>query len=189
MKLKSIAYALMVVAVVSCGSAQRCLAQQGAADRKAARGGRGPKLPAVTAEEAKELLDGDGGYIYLDVRTPEEFEAGRPKGAINIPVLLVDAETNRKARNKEFLAVVGANIPKDAKVILGCKSGNRSMMAQRMLHRAGYTDTTNMLGGFGGLKNSAGESRHVGWSELGYPTEKGAAGASGYDELKKKAKP
>ena len=145
-------------------------------------------MPTVTPEEAKKLLDGDSGYIYLDVRTPEEFDAGRPKGAINIPVLLADAETEKKAMNADFLKVVEANIPKDAKLILGCRSGNRSAMAQRLLHRAGYTDTTNMVGGFSGQKDPAGTVRHEGWSELGFPTEKGAAGASGYDELKKKAK-
>ena len=63
------------------------------------------------------------------------------------------------------------------------------MMAQRMLLKAGYTDTSNMLGGFSGQKDPTGKVRHEGWSELGYPSEKGAAGASGYDELKKKAKP
>ncbi len=190
MKLKSIAYALMIVAVMSCGIAQECLAQDGAAQRKTMRpgGGKARSLPAVTAEEAKELLGGDSGYIYLDVRTPEEFEAGRPPGAINIPVLLTDAETNRKTRNKDFLAVVEAHIPKDAKVIVGCRSGNRSMMAQRILHKAGYTDTVNMLGGFSGQKNPAGKVRHEGWSDHGYPIKKGAAGPVGYDELKKEAK-
>ena len=191
MKLNSVAYALMIVAGVSCGSAQKCLAHPHAAERKApqARGGRGPKLPAVTPEEAKKLLDGDGGYIYLDVRTPQEFEAGRPEGAINIPVLVADAQTNRKARNKEFVHVVEANIPKDAKVLLGCRTGARSMMAQRLLHQAGYTDTSTMLGGFTGQKNRTGKVIHAGWSELGYPIEKGAAGASGYDEQKRKVKP
>lgn len=40
----------------------------------------------VSATEARELAS-SGAYQYLDVRTPEEFAAGHPPGAINIPFM------------------------------------------------------------------------------------------------------
>jgi rhodanese-related sulfurtransferase len=41
----------------------------------------------ISPQEARSLLDSAQGYIYLDVRTTEEFEAGHVSGAKNIPVL------------------------------------------------------------------------------------------------------
>ena len=41
--------------------------------------------------------------------------------------------------NAEFLAVVEALYPKDARLVLGCRSGQRSMRAADVLSGAGYT--------------------------------------------------
>ena len=38
----------------------------------------------VTPEEAKALLD--QGYVYVDVRSEQEFESGHPAGALNVPI-------------------------------------------------------------------------------------------------------
>jgi len=190
MKLEVTIGVLAIFAMVSAGNTSKAMAQNNA--KKTPVTGEAAKkvsdLPAVTPAEAKKLLDGNGGYVYLDVRTPEEFEAGRPKGAINVPVLFVDRATHKKVMNEDFLAVVEAHVPKDAKVIVGCRSGSRSAMAQKLMHEAGYEHTLNMLGGFSGKEDSSGKVLIEGWSALNYPTEKGAAGASGYDELKSKAK-
>jgi rhodanese-related sulfurtransferase len=38
------------------------------------------EIKRITPEEAKELLDSNSGYVYLDVRTVPEFDAGpRPR--------------------------------------------------------------------------------------------------------------
>jgi len=191
MKLKSITCVVMSLVVVNIAGAQEGAAQNDTARPPGAdvAAKDAPALPAVTPVEAKKLLEGDEGYIYLDVRTPEEFAAGRPKGAINIPVFFIDTQANTKSLNEAFLDVVAAHIAKDAKVIVGCRSGARSAVAQKILDEAGYKHTVNMLGGFSGKKDSNGEVLVAGWSVLDYPIEKGDAGASGYDELKKKTKP
>jgi len=189
MRLGSITRALTISVIVVCGVRHECLAQDGVAGRQDASAPteEAAKLPEVTPAEAKKLLE--GGYIYLDVRTPEEFAAGRPKGAINIPVFLMDAAAKTRSLNADFLDVVAAHIAKDAKVIVGCRSGSRSAVAQKILDEAGYKHTVNMLGGFNGKKDKSGTVLHKGWSELDYPIDQGDAGASGYDELKKKTKP
>ena len=39
----------------------------------------------ITAEEAKQIMDTEKGYIILDVRTQEEYDEGHIPGAIVIP--------------------------------------------------------------------------------------------------------
>ena len=40
----------------------------------------------TTPDEAFEKMRNEGA-VYLDVRTPEEFDEGHPQGAKNVPVL------------------------------------------------------------------------------------------------------
>jgi len=144
-------------------------------------------LRSVTAQEADQLLGSGDGYVYLDVRTPAEFQAGRPPGAINIPVAQVNARGQMEL-NDSFLSVVAANIAQGTNVLLGCRTGQRSAIAQEMLHQAGYTNTANVEGGFSGITDAMGHVVQEGWSTLGLPVERGDAGASSYHELQKKAK-
>ncbi len=145
------------------------------------------ELPTINPEEAKRLLDSNSGYIYLDVRTPSEFQAGRPVGAINIPVAMHNPTTGDMELNDAFLIVATAHIPKSAKVIVGCRSGRRSAKAQELMHQAGYTNTVNMRGGFSGSTDATGQVLVEGWSTLGYPVERGEAGDAGYEALSSKS--
>lgn len=43
------------------------------------------EVKRITPEQAKELLDSNQDYIYLDVRTVPEFEAGHVPGAKMFP--------------------------------------------------------------------------------------------------------
>jgi rhodanese-related sulfurtransferase len=139
----------------------------------------------ITPTTAKALLDSDPSITYIDVRTVKEFEAGHPAGAWNIPVFVFDDQGGR-AKNVDFLGVVEANFDKDAKLIVGCRSGSRSKMAQGFLKDAGFTNTINMLGGFNGA-HSANGAGQPGWSQLSLPTESGTGGDRGYEAVKMKA--
>ena len=44
-------------------------------------GGPIMEIKRITPEQAKELLDSNQGYIYLDVRIVPEFEAGHRPGS------------------------------------------------------------------------------------------------------------
>ena len=121
----------------------------------------------VSAEEANGLMQ--AGCPYLDVRSTGEFAQGHPKGAKNVPILEGDPRTGKLVPNPDFLSVVQANFPKDARLIVGCRSGPRSTSACQLLERAGYTDLLHM------------EEGYLGWS--GYPV--GTDGET-YDSLRKK---
>ncbi len=89
----------------------------------------------VTVQEAAELMK--QGYKYLDVRSVPEFEAGHPEGALNIPLL--HSQGGRMASNPDFQAVAQGNLPKDEKLLVGCKMGGRSSQAAAILEASGYT--------------------------------------------------
>src|SRR5215213_5704364 len=103
----------------------------------------------VTVQEAAELMK--QGYKYLDVRSVPEFEAGHPEGALNIPLL--NSQGGRLVGNPEFQAVVQGNLPRDEKLLVGCKVGNRSAQAAAILEAAGYSDVANVVGGYSGARD------------------------------------
>jgi rhodanese-related sulfurtransferase len=133
--------------------------------------------------EAKELID-EYGYTYLDVRSEPEFAAGHPAGAQNIPVM--HAGPGGMTPNPDFLAVVQAVYPKDAKLVLGCKAGGRSLKAAEMMIDAGYTGLVDQRAGFDGPRDAFGALTEKGWGPAGLPVETTTPGGS-YAELKAKA--
>ena len=89
----------------------------------------------ITAEEAKQIMDSEEGYIILDVRTQEEYDQGHIPGAILIP----DTEINAKA--EEVLT------DKEQLLLVYCRSGRRSKLAAEALVELGYTNIKE----FGGI--------------------------------------
>ena len=134
------------------------------------------QIPEVTAEEAKRLLDGDEGYVYLDVRTIPEFHAGRAPEALNIPIAQVNPATGQMEFDPQFLSRVESKLAKNEKIIVGCKAGPRSEAACQLMLEAGFANVYNMLGGFSGVTDATGQVLVEGWSTLGYPTERGEVG-------------
>lgn len=137
----------------------------------------------VTPVEAEALLK--EGWIYLDVRSIPEFEGGHPTGAVNIPLLHLTG--GRMAPNAAFRSVVEGNFAKDAKIVVGCKAGGRSLQAATVLEAAGFTNVIDMRGGFHGERDNFGRVSCAGWAEAGLPCESSAAPEKCYAELEKRA--
>jgi rhodanese-related sulfurtransferase len=133
-------------------------------------------------EETKALLDSGQGYVYLDVRTVEEFEAGHVPGAKNIPLMI--RTPYGTAANPQFVQDVGKNFPRDAKLICGCQKGVRSLRAAQMLLVAGFTAVTDMRGGFGGETDHCGCIVAPGWATSGLPVSKNSPAPDQYSSLK-----
>ena len=103
-------------------------------------------MKEVPASEAKKLVS--SGHTYLDVRTPEEFEAGHAEGAKNIPVMFKKA--GGMTPNEDFMSKVQQEFPeKEQSMVVGCQSGKRSAMAINKMEEAGYTGLINLGGGYG----------------------------------------
>ena len=89
----------------------------------------------ITQEAAKEMVDSQE-VIILDVREQDEYDSGHIPGAVLLPVGTIDGDT------------AAAAIPeKDSKVLVYCRSGNRSKTASSTLAELGYTNIYE----FGGI--------------------------------------
>jgi len=98
-------------------------------------GGQEAVYRKLNAAEAKQMMDGGGDFILLDVRTDEEFVEKRIVGAVLIP----DYEITERAL---------AELPdKDARILVYCRSGRRSALAAQDLLDLGYTNVYD----FGGI--------------------------------------
>jgi rhodanese-related sulfurtransferase len=133
----------------------------------------------VTPQEAVELMV--KGYVYVDVRSIPEYQQGHPKGAVNVPFM--HHEAGRMVLNPEFMAVMEKLYAKDAKLVIGCKSGGRSMQAATLMERVGFSGMVDMRGGFDGERDPhTGQMGLPGWSRVGLPVETTTAGGS-YEEV------
>jgi rhodanese-related sulfurtransferase len=144
-------------------------------------------MKEVSPQQAHDLMENDPEYIYLDVRSVPEFESGHAERAINIPIMHF-APGLGMSPNQDFPTVVEANLPKDAKIIVGCKSGGRSAQACSVMSQMGYTDVTNLRGGFVGAMDNAGRIVEPGWSMLNLPTSVDSDDEARYEALAAKAK-
>lgn len=141
----------------------------------------------ISAEQAHQVLEDNADAVYIDVRTVEEFAAGHPAAAINIPVVFPDKATRQMMPNAEFMRIVEAHVPKDRQVILGCQMGGRSQFAAEQMASAGYADVANMQGGFGGARDPMGQVVVPGWVQHEYTVETAVTETNGYEDLKKAA--
>lgn len=141
----------------------------------------------ITPQQAHETLQSDASALYIDVRTEREFVAGHPQNAINIPVAFPDPARGMMM-NTDFVKVVEANFPKDKKIILGCQAGPRSNAAAGLLEQAGYQDVSNMVGGFGGMRDPMGNVIAPGWSSLNLPVSQDNGEGVSYESLAAKVR-
>jgi rhodanese-related sulfurtransferase len=137
----------------------------------------------TTPLEAYATLQQNREAVYLDVRTVEEFSAGHPAGACNVPIFVIDPSTGRPAPNRDFLRVVEQNIPHGTKLLVGCQSGMRSQRACELLIDAGYTDVSNVQGSYGGMQDASGRLVVEGWRDAGLPVETGDTPGASYADL------
>jgi len=128
------------------------------------------ELKRILPEEAKELLDSDQGYTYLDVRSQDEFEDGHAPGAVNIPVAHKNPEGPGMLPNPDFVAQVSEKFGKDDKIIVACLRGGRSMKAAGMMIKNGFTGVIDMRGGYDGELDRMGNLVVPGWARAGLPT-------------------
>jgi rhodanese-related sulfurtransferase len=142
-------------------------------------------IKEVTPQQTHDILSADASAVYIDVRTEREFANGHPQGAINIPVAFPDPARGM-VMNADFVKVVEANFPHDKKIIVGCQAGPRSNAAAGFLQQAGFQDISNMIGGFGGMRDPMGTVIAPGWANSGLPVSSDNGDGVSYESLKLK---
>lgn len=89
----------------------------------------------VTPDEAYEIYLNKSALI-IDVRTPEEYNAGHIPGAV-----LMDW-------NSDMFEELAGKLDKSRPYLVYCRSGVRSAKASSFLSDSGFSDIKNMSGGF-----------------------------------------
>ena len=74
--------------------------------------------------------------MLIDVRSKEEFDSGHIKGSINIPI-----DEIRKRLNE-------IDVKKNHPIYVSCQSGTRAYIALRILQGNGYSNVSNLSGGY-----------------------------------------
>lgn len=145
----------------------------------------------------------------LDVRPPSEIKVAALQNAVEVPLFVPDNSLNpgsllkqmsafgmggwwmggtHMEPNQKFLSDVQQKIPKDAKVVVTCQKGLRSLAACEKLSKAGYQTLAWVNGGLDTAKPGdipskndkdlrlagiGGVSALLGWTELQQEGKKG----------------
>ena len=89
---------------------------------------------SITVEEFEKKLS-DGNVQLIDVRTPEEYNQGHLKGALNYNI-------NSSEFENQIL-----KLDKNNPILVYCLSGGRSGAAADLMAGSGFTEVYNMQGG------------------------------------------
>ncbi len=99
------------------------------------------------AETVHDAMGSDEDVTVLDVREPDEFEAGHIPGAKPLPRGLLEYKAAEELPDK------------DARIVVHCALGGRGSLAAKSLKEMGYTNVANMQGGLSA------------WRDKGYEVE------------------
>ena len=110
-------------------------------------------------------------HLFVDVRTEQEYDAGHPAGALNVPWAVVDPTTGQMAPNADFVPTMRKVAPAGATIYASCQSGVRSLNACKALEAAGFGKLVNVSTGFGGKRDPTGRIVAAGWRDAGLPVE------------------
>lgn len=102
----------------------------------------------LTVQEVKNAIDTKKDIILIDVRRPEEYQAGHLKNSILLTLDTIGAKAAEVIpdKNKAYFVY--------------CRTGHRSAQAVIQLEQMGYTNLNDMTGGI------------TEWSSMGFPVEK-----------------
>ena len=140
-------------------------------------------IQELSPAEARELTRESEDWVIVDVRSEQEFEAGHPEGAFNIPIARQDEGGQGLVLNPDFLPVMKASFGAEQKMVMVCAMGIRSMRACQMLAADGYQELVNMRAGYHGARDHMGSLAEAGWAGQGFETAEGQPAGQSYTEL------
>ena len=92
-------------------------------------------LAPAKADSLIQASKKDSLFRLIDIRTPQEVASGRIGNATVIDFYAPDFQTN-----------IG-KLPRDAKILLYCRSSNRTGQALQLMKSMGFKDVQHIVGG------------------------------------------
>lgn len=93
-------------------------------------------MQTITPAALKERLANGTAPLIIDVREPDEWEAGHIDAAKLVPLATVAEKVGEVAPDKS------------AEIVVHCARGGRSAKACAQMEAMGYTNVKNLEGGF-----------------------------------------
>ena len=92
----------------------------------------------ITAEELEQKMKQD--IVIIDVRKKSEFDSEHIEGVVNVPLNQINQYLEKFPKEQEF--------------VLHCAGGYRSMIAASILQQRGWSQLTDVIGGFKSIKET-----------------------------------
>lgn len=109
-----------------------------------------PQIKELFPWDIEELMDANEELMLVDIREPDEFEFARIKGSMLVPRGILEAacDYNYPETIPELVEA------RDKKIIVICRSGNRSVMAALTMQIMGYSDVSSLKSGVKGWNDA-----------------------------------
>ncbi len=102
---------------------------------------------AITPDELKTKIDSMEYFTLIDVREPNEYNAGYIPGSVNIPRGILEFNIGKeKFWDDQFMYMP----EKTEEIIVYCKKGKRSILAAESLQKLGYENIKYLDSGWKG---------------------------------------
>ena len=128
-------------------------------------------IDSLDPKSAHAAMQSDDNCHFIDVRTCEEYNQGHPANTVNVPWAVVDNDSGQMAPNPSFTPTVKKMFSEGTRLYLSCQAGMRSLKACMELEAAGFTNLTNVDGGYGGRRDPTGQVVTPGWADSQLPVE------------------
>lgn len=110
----------------------------------------------VDPDQVRSELDAGGVDVFLDVREAHELRKGYIEGALRIPL----DEVPEKADASDPDADPALTGNPDARIVVYCATGVRSLLGAHSLQKLGYSNVASLAGGISD------------WQAKGHPVQK-----------------
>ncbi len=100
------------------------------------------RVAEIDLAKYKEMLAADEEHVLIDVREESEFAAGHVKGALHLGKGIIERDIETRVPDK------------NAKLVLYCGGGFRSVLVADNLLKMGYAQPVSLDGGWRALKES-----------------------------------
>lgn len=96
--------------------------------------------------DVEEMLEDKDDFMVLDIREPYEYRSMRIKGSLNVPRGILESACEW-GYDETVPDLVRA---RDKKILIVCRSGNRSLLAAQTMKQMGYEETYSLKTGLKG---------------------------------------